>query len=84
MLRKVHLDYGKELKLLERYSPQVLLAGNQNAALSEVRGLVETTDGGCYGFVSEGTLTKTMVAGTIGPQEAITDQRTFEGWKKLA
>jgi hypothetical protein len=84
LLRKVHLDYGKQLKLLERYSPQVMLGGNQTVPLNEVRGLVETTEGGCYGFVSEGTLTKAMVQGPMGPQEAITDQRTFEGWRKLA
>jgi hypothetical protein len=84
LMRKVHLAYGKELKLLEPYSPQVQLAASQSAPLSEVRGLVETTDGGCYGFVTEGTLTRTMVQGPLGPQEAITDQRTFEGWKKLA
>jgi hypothetical protein len=83
LIRKVHLAYGKELKLLEPYSPQVMLAGNQSVPLHEVRGLVETAEGGCYGFVSEGTLTKSMVAGPMGPQEAITDQRTFEGWKKL-
>jgi hypothetical protein len=83
LLRSIHLSYGKELELLEPYNPQVLLGVNPTVSYSLVRGLVEGTLGGCYQFVSEGTLTKSMVPGPVGPQEAITDQRTFEGWKKL-
>ena len=83
LLRKIHLSYGEQLKLLQPYAPQIVLGTNPSVSLAEVRGLVETTDGGCYGFVTEGTLTKTNVPGPMGMQEAITDQRTFEGWKKL-
>lgn len=83
LLRKLHLSYGKEMELLDPYNPQVLLGVNQTASYSLVRGLVEGTLGGSYQFVSSGTLTKSMIPGPIGPQEAITDQRTFEGWKKL-
>ena len=83
-LRQIHLSYGKELELLEPYNPQVLLGVNQTAPYSLVRGLVKSPLGGCYQFLSLGTLTKSVVpVGPLGPQEAITDQRTFEGWKKL-
>jgi len=83
LLRKIHLSYGAELELLEPYSPQTLLGTNDTVSYSLTRGLVEGTLGGCYQFVSVGTLTKAMVPGPLGPQEAITDQRTFDGWKKL-
>ena len=83
ILRKVHLSYAEELKLLQPYSPQAVLGAQQVAPYSEIRGLVESTKGGCYGFVSEGVLTKTQIPGPVGVQEAISDQRTFEGWKKL-
>src|SRR5262249_34748678 len=78
-LTKIHLSYAEELKLLQPYSQQVVLGVLPTATYVEVRGLVESTAGGCYGFVSEGTLTKTQVPTPMGPQEAITDQRTFEG-----
>jgi ATP-dependent protease ClpP protease subunit len=47
-----------------------------------VRGLVESTGGGCYAFLSEGTLTQVVPQPGGSPQ--ITDQRTFEGWRKIA
>jgi hypothetical protein len=82
-LRKIHLSYAKELKLLQPYSQEVVLGVQPSATYSEVRGLVESTGGGCYGFLSEGTLTKTQVPTPLGPQDAVRDQRTFEGWRKL-
>jgi hypothetical protein len=83
ILRKIHLSYSSEMKLLEPYSPQVMLGANPTVNYQLVRGLVESTAGGCYGFISEGTLTQ------VAPQPPatlpqITDQRTFEGWRKIA
>ena len=85
-LREIHLSYAEELKLLEPYTPQAYLAGSElNAPVpfSITRALVEGADGGCYGFVSEGTLTRVQVQTNSGPQEGIKDDRTFEGWRKL-
>jgi hypothetical protein len=83
-LRKLHLSYAGEMKLLEPYSPQVLLGVNPSVNFTLVRGLVESTEA-AYAFLSEGSLTKTVLPGPNGlPQEAITDQRTFEGWRKVA
>lgn len=84
LLRKVHLNYQEELKLLNPYSQEAILGGNANAKYSETRGLVESTAGGCYGFLTEGTLVKTQMMGPGGPQEAIADLRAFDGWRKLA
>lgn len=83
-LRKIHLSYAGEMKLLEPYSPQVLLGVNPTVNFTLVRGLVESSEGG-YAFLSEGSLTRAMIPGPSGvPQEAVTDQRTFEGWRKVA
>lgn len=81
-LREIHHSISTELKLLEPYAPQNVLgavAVNQPVPYAEVRGLIESTEGGCYGYVSQGNLRKVQV----GPQEGIQDDRTFEGWKKL-
>ena len=85
-LREIHLSYAEELKLLEPYAPQTYLAGaemNVPVLYSITRALVEGSDGGCYGFVSEGTLMRVQVQTNTGPQEGIKDDRTFEGWRKL-
>jgi hypothetical protein len=85
-LKQVHASYTEQMKLLEQFSPQTVLGTNPASPYFAVRGLVESTDGGCYGFVSEGIMTRTMVPmGHPGApmQEAITDSRTFEGWRKL-
>ena len=86
LLRKIHLSYTEELKLLEPYTPQVTLNGNPKDELAKftiTRALVEGTDGGCYGFVSEGTLRRVELQTDVGPQEGVQDKRTFEGWRKL-
>lgn len=79
-LREIAASYTDEMKVLEPYSPSVMLGAQQNLAYTLVRGLIESTEGGCYGFVSEGVLIETQPA----PQRSISDQRTFEGWRKLS
>ena len=86
LLRKIHLSYADELKLLEPYTPQAYLSGrpiNKPVPFAITRGLVEGTVGGCYGFVSEGTLMSVQVQTNSGMQEGVKDERTFEGWRKL-
>ena len=84
-LKQVHASYTEEMRLLEQFPPQTVLGMNPTSAYVEIRGLIESTKGGCYGFVSEGTMTKALVPlpPTGAMQEAITDSRTFEGWRKL-
>ena len=60
-LKEFHASVSAELKLLERYSPDVALGTQPTATLKEIRGLVESTGGGCYGFVTESTLTRAQV-----------------------
>ena len=54
MSRQIHLSYAEELKLLEPYSPQALLGANQRVNITLVRGLVESTEGGCYASFPRG------------------------------
>ena len=86
VLRKIHLSYTKELRLLEPYTHQTYLAGadlNAPKSYTNTRALVEGTVGGCYGFISEGTLMRVQVQTNSGPQEGVKDDRTFEGWRRL-
>ena len=86
LLRAIHLSYVEELKLLEPYTAQAFLV---DAAIDEpvrftiTRALVEGMVGGCYGFVSEGTLMRVQVPVNNVLQEAVKDERTFEGWRKF-
>lgn len=79
-LNAVATSYLDELKVLEPYSPAVLLGANPQVQYQLVRGLVESTDGGCFGYLTEGVLMETM----NGPQRLISDQRAFDGWRKIA
>ena len=86
LLRKIHLSYEEELKLLKPYSVHSVLNGaaqDQAVSFTITRALVEGTIGGCYGFVSEGTLTRIQVNLNNVPQEGVKDERTFEGWRKI-
>lgn len=77
LLSAVTKSYNLELKTLEPYSPFVLLGGQPHAQYVLVRGLIESTDAS-YGFVTEGQLTAAPA-----PAGNITDQKSFEGWRKL-
>ncbi len=88
LLRKIHLSYAEELKLLEPYTPQAVLHDadpDTPVQFSILRALVEGTAGGCYGFVSEGTLmrVRVQIPNAPVPQEGVKDERVFEGWRKL-
>lgn len=80
LLMKIHHSYAKEMQLLSPYSLDVLLGTAPTVQYSLTRGLVESIDAS-YRFLSEGTLTRVALPGPVGPQDAIQDQRTFEGWR---
>ena len=56
---------------------------NSSTNYQMVRGLIESVSGGSFGFVSEGTMTRSTIATPQGQQEQIEDRRIFEGWKTL-
>ena len=88
LLKKVHLSYTEELQLLEPYTPTELFAEDKAGTLqySIPRALIEGTVGGCYTFVTEGIMTLMQIQEDASPipQQLINDNRTFEGWRKIA
>ncbi|TKD40203.1 MAG: serine protease, partial [Mesorhizobium sp.] len=60
-LKKLHKGYSSEMKLLEPFNPMVMVGPNQAVNYQLVRGLIESVNGGSYGFVSEGTLTRSIM-----------------------
>lgn len=83
VLKQLHNSYTVEMKLLEQFTPQTVLGVNNAITYSERRGLIESTRG-CFAFLSEGTMSKSLIPTPAGAmQEAISDQRTFEGWRRL-
>jgi hypothetical protein len=85
LLRRLHLSYVSEFKLLEPYDPYSLLGANQTVNYVLPRAAIESIKTGSHQFLSEGTLTKTTVQqmGPMGPipQDSINDNRKFEGWR---
>ncbi|TAZ67164.1 serine protease [Rhizobium ruizarguesonis] len=79
ILSQTTKSYHAELKTLEPYNPVTMLSGNPKQSYQLVRGLIEGTEAGCYGFVSEGELS----IHNAGAGPVINDARSFEGWRKL-
>ncbi|ESW69081.1 hypothetical protein NKK52_07025 [Mesorhizobium sp. C277A] len=77
ILSNVTKSYHTELKTLEPFSPHGLLAGATQAPYTLVRGLIEATETGCFGYVTEG-----QVGPALGPAGPVMT-KTFEGWRKL-
>ena len=81
LLRKVQISYTHELELLEPFRPNALLNNGKTTYLLP-RVFVEGTVGGCYSFVSEGTVIAVTPSNIPGGVTAVHDNRTFEGWRK--
>lgn len=82
LIKGVHGSYRDELKLLEPWSPVSLFGVEPTVEYSLTRGLLESLDGS-FGYKTEGKLTKVVAPGPMGMQETISDQRLFDGWRKL-
>lgn len=72
-----------ELEIATPFDPNGLLGVNQTTRYSCVRCLLESTASPGHVFVSEGELTRVqmVIPGTQVPQDAVNDQRLFEGWR---
>lgn len=77
-IKAIYQDIESEFELRDPYNPNVLLATRNPYQYSLRRALIESIDGGTDIFISEGTLTKHALP---NGQQAIQDNRTFEGWK---
>ena len=78
VIKEIHKDIESEMKLRIPFNPNILLASQSPYSYSLRRALIESTEGGCDVFLSEGTLTKRDLQ---NGQIQISDNRTFEGWK---
>ncbi|MBW4708123.1 hypothetical protein KX928_10020 [Roseobacter sp. YSTF-M11] len=85
ILKSVHRSYSQQMKLAEPFNLQTVGPPNQATQYQLVRGIIESVDGGSHGFVTEGTIIRSMVQPPPPnpPQEQFQDQRTFEGWRTL-
>lgn len=94
ILKQLHSSYVTDLKLLERYDPFSMVAGQTTAVdYSLARAIIESEPVGSHQFVSEGTISKVqmpqMMPGMPGmqpppfQQDTIHDNRRFEGWKAI-
>lgn len=77
LLSQINKSYADELKTFEPFSAMALLGTNATVNFQLVRGLIESTDE-CYGFVTAGSISVNP-----NPPPAVTDQKSFEGWRKL-
>lgn len=81
LLKAVHESFRSEMNMASPWVPQLALGGQPSLAYKHLRGLVESTEG-CFGYVTEGELAKSIVPGPMGQQELITNRPVFEGWRQ--
>jgi hypothetical protein len=83
LIKQIYDNIADELELTNPYDPGLLLGKNDRTVYSLKRVLLESTEGGSHVFISEGELNKIpfQQPGIPVPQEAIQDNRRFEGWR---
>jgi len=81
VINKVYSDIENELQLTNPLEPKILLANANTLPYAHRRSLIESINGGCDVFVSEGTLSKQTIPTGAIQQTVIQDNRQFEGWK---
>ncbi len=78
VIKEIYNDIENEMELKNPFNPSILLASKNPYNYSMRRALIESIDGGCDVFLSEGVLSKQSIQ---HGQVAIQDNRTFESWK---
>lgn len=82
IIKKIYDDIVGELELRTPYDPAIVVGANLQCRYRFPRVLIESVDGGSHVWVSEGQLSKQRVQRPDGiEQDAVTDQRQFEGWR---
>ncbi|MBI4185282.1 MAG: serine protease [Proteobacteria bacterium] len=85
LLRSFYQSVREELELSSPFDPAAIVGAQpagQPVAYRCVRSFIESTAARGFMFVSEGQLTKMQINTPMGPQEAINDTRTFDGWRQ--
>jgi hypothetical protein len=82
LIKAIYDDIEHELELSLIYNPAQILGADQSKEYSLKRALIESLEGGQNYYFSEGILSKQMIQIQPGiVQQAINDQRIFEGWR---
>lgn len=82
VIKDLYDNLAEEMALTQPYNPGILLGQQGQLHYTFKRAIIESINGGSDKFISEGTLIKRNVMGPNNQmQEAIEDQRKFEGWK---
>jgi hypothetical protein len=92
LIWSIYRDIADELELTRALDPMVYLAGAEGgvAHYKFVRGLLESVRGGSDQYITEGTFSRVQLNVPIGQhpflvqgaaQEAVQDQRSFDGWR---
>lgn len=81
VIKRLYNDISEELKLREPYSQESILGSSQTGSYDLRRCLIESIDGGCHFLSSEGVLSRVIIPSPHGNQNAISDNRIFEGWR---
>jgi hypothetical protein len=82
LLKDLLANIRAEMQMAIPFDANSILGAAQKASYSCVRSILEST--ACAGqiFVSEGDLKRTQINHPqLGPQEGVSDSRTFEGWR---
>ncbi|MCY3883375.1 MAG: serine protease [Gammaproteobacteria bacterium] len=83
-IKSLYDDFRNELQLNVGFD-QGAAVGQENTRSYEIkRALVESFAGGSHYFVSEGTFSRILVNTPEGQQPGTRDERTFEGWRRIA
>jgi Serine dehydrogenase proteinase len=78
IIKLIYQDIENEMELRNPFNPNVILAKSSPSSYKMRRALIESVNGGCDVFLSEGVLLKIPLP---PGQTAIKDERTFDGWK---
>jgi hypothetical protein len=81
LLKGYMANVRAELELAVPFDTNSVLGANQNAAYSCTRCLIESTAARGTMFITAGELKRLQITTPTGPQDAINDSRTFEGWR---
>ncbi len=82
IIRDIYRSYAAEMAFGIPLNAEAVLAGQSHVQYSHVRAVIESTAGGSHRFISEGTFVRQQIQVPPGiVQNAISDSRTFEGWR---
>ncbi|MDP1990164.1 MAG: ATP-dependent Clp protease proteolytic subunit [Syntrophales bacterium] len=80
IIRDIHMDVRRELKLNEIFDPDVELGANPIIESSTTRALLESVTGGSHKYILKLHLKRVQIAGPAGPQPGVQTQKLYEGW----